>query len=103
MWFCFAAWLAPDPRIRFAQTALVPVAGVSQAALVRRAHDWAQRVAPAGQLPVRTSSPGTETVRTTGECPFAVEWSGTLVRRALRYTATVSVRDGRYQYELKEF
>ena len=89
--------------VRFTQTAVVPVAGVSQADLVRRAHAWAQRVAPAGQLPVRTSSPGTETVRTTGECPFAAEWGGTLVRRALRYTATVSMRDGRYQYELKEF
>ena len=92
-----------DQRVRFTQTAVVPVAGVSQADLVWRARDWAQRVAPAGQLVVRTNGPDTEMVRATGECPFAADWGGNLVIRALRYTATISVRDGRYQYELKEF
>jgi hypothetical protein len=88
----------------FVYKAVVPVAGVSQADLVLRARAWAQRVTPAGQLPVHTSGPDTEVVRTTGVCPFAYDWAGkTLEMGALRYTATISVRAGRYQYEMKDF
>ena len=86
---------------RFAYQAVVPVVGVSQADLVLRAR--AHRVTPAGQLPVLTSGPDTEVVRTTGACPFAYDWGGKALLSALRYTATISVRAGRYRYELKEF
>lgn len=88
---------------RFAYQAVVPVAGVSQADLVLRARAWAQRVAPAGQFPILTSGPDTGVVRTTGVCPFAYDWGGKALLAELRYTATISVREGRYRYEVKEF
>ncbi|MFC7669587.1 hypothetical protein ACFQT0_21125 [Hymenobacter humi] len=89
---------------RFAYTAVVPVEGVSQADLVLRARAWAQQVTPAGQFPVSTHGPDTEVVRTTGVCPLAYDWAGNkLLMSALRYTVTISVRKGRYQYEVKDF
>ncbi|QJX46229.1 hypothetical protein HMJ29_04450 [Hymenobacter taeanensis] len=88
---------------RFVYTAVVPVAGVIQADLVLRAGAWARRVTPAGQLPISTSGPDTEVVKTTGACPFAYEWGGQAVLGELRYAATISVREGRYRYEVKDF
>ncbi|UOQ50934.1 hypothetical protein [Hymenobacter cellulosivorans] len=88
---------------RFAYAAVVPVAGVSQADLVLRARAWAQRAASAGQVPVLATGPDTEVVRTTAARPFAYDWGGKALLCELRYTATISVRAGRYKYELKDF
>ena len=88
---------------RFAYEAVVLVAGVSQADLVLRARAWAQRAARAGQVPVLATGPGTEVVRTTAARPFACDWGGKALLCELRYTATISVRAGRYKYELKDF
>lgn len=88
---------------RFAYQAVVPVANVSQADLVLRARAWAHRVTPAGQIPVLATGPDTEVVRTTAGRPFAYEWGGKALLCQLRYTATISVRAGRYKYELKDF
>lgn len=95
--------LAQAPH-RFAYTAVVPVAGVSRADLALRARAWARQVTPASLVPVVTSDADTETIRTTGVCPFAVDWAGnTLLMRSLRYNATISVREGRYKYEVTGF
>ena len=88
---------------RFAYEAVVPVAGVSQADLVLRARAWTQRAAPAGQVPVLATVPDTEVVRTTAARPFAFGWGGKALLCELRYTAKISVRAGRYKYELKDF
>lgn len=95
----------PAPH-RFTYAAVVPVAGVSQAALVLRARAWAQRVTPASLAPVITSDTSTEVIRTTGICPFAYEQenlSGKTLLATLRYNATISLREGRYKYEVTGF
>ncbi|MCI1186928.1 hypothetical protein MON38_05810 [Hymenobacter sp. DH14] len=95
--------LAQAPH-RFTYTAVVSVEGASQAELVLRARAWARQVTPATLLPVSTREPDTEVIRTTGVCPFAVDWAGhNLLPRSLRYNATISVREGRYKYEVKDF
>jgi hypothetical protein len=94
------------PHARLIQTAVVPVVGVSQADLLQRARAWAQQVTPAGQVPVLSSGSDAEVVRTTGVCPFAYarsDQSGKTNQAVLRYTATLSVRAGRYQYEVTDF
>ena len=95
----------PPPAVhRFAYAAVVPVAGVSQAELVLRAQAWARQITPASLRPVITSGPDTEIIRTTGVCPFAVDWAGhDLLLRSLRYNATIYLREGRYKYEVKDF
>lgn len=97
--------LAPKTH-RFTYTAVVPVTGVSQVDLVLRARTWAQQVTPAGQSPVITHGPDSSVVRTTGVCPFACDLSdlsGKTFMSKLSYTATISLREGRYQYELTDF
>lgn len=97
--------LAQAPH-RFTYTAVVPVAGASQADLVLRARAWARQVTPASLVPVSTSESDTEVLQTTGLCPFAYEQenlSGKTFMATLRYNATLSLRAGRYKYEVTGF
>ena len=97
--------LAQVPH-RFTYTAVVPVEGVSQADLVMRARAWAQQVTPASLVPISTSEPDTEVLQTTGVCPFAYEQanlSGKTFMATLRYNVTLSLRAGRYRYEVTGF
>jgi len=98
---------------RIAYTAVVPVAGASQADLQARARAWANGIAAADQPPVVTNEPDTEVVTVAGSQPFAFTYemmeSTALqprhhtIREVLRYTATLSLREGRYRYELTDF
>ncbi|UYZ60266.1 hypothetical protein [Hymenobacter latericus] len=91
---------------RFAYTAVVPIAGTSQAELVLRARAWAQHVTPSGQPPVITSGLDSTIVQTTGFCTFAYEredMPGETNLSTLRYTATISLREGRYRYKVTDF
>ncbi|MBF9239199.1 hypothetical protein I2I05_17475 [Hymenobacter sp. BT683] len=89
---------------RLSYQALVPVADVSQAELVLRARAWAQRVAPAGKLPVLMRVTDGEVMRTTGVAPFTYDWGGkTLLPCVMRYTATITVRQGNYHYQVSDF
>lgn len=97
--------LAQVPH-RFTYTAVVPVAGASQAELLLRARAWARQVTPASLAPVSTSGPDTEVMQTTGMCPFAYAQanpSGKTFMATLRYNATLSLRAGRYKYEVTGF
>ena len=96
-----------DPKThRFIYTAVVPVAGASQADLVLRARAWAEQVTPAGHSPVIIPAPDSAGIITTGVCPFAYDQSdlsGKTLLSKLRYTATISVQEGRYRYKVTDF
>ncbi|MBD2723979.1 hypothetical protein [Hymenobacter armeniacus] len=98
---------------RICYTAVVPAAGVSQADLRARARAWASGIAPASRPPIETSELDTEVVAADGSQPFAYTYeaveSGTrparhyTIKLVLHYTTKLSLREGRYRYEITTF
>ena len=98
--------LPPPAAHRISYTAVVSVANVSQAELGLRARAWAQQIIPANLVPIIIHESNTEVIRTIGICPFAYEQqslSGKTFLATLRYNATISLREGRYKYEVTDF
>jgi hypothetical protein len=88
---------------RITYTAVVPVEGTSQQELLARAKVWATGVTTAASPPVVTSEPGTEVVTVSGSQPLTQKMGLSTVFVPLRFTATISLRAGRYQYRLNDF
>ncbi|MFD2721785.1 hypothetical protein ACFST9_23920 [Hymenobacter monticola] len=98
---------------RISYAAVVPAVGVSQADLQARARAWASGLAPAGKPPVETSEQDTEVLTAYGAQPFAYTYDMTqtigghprhhAVKQVLHYTVKLSLREGRYRYELTDF
>lgn len=108
-----AAWPLDPATHRIRYAAVVPVAGARQADLLARARGWATGFAALGQPAVLTHAPDTEVLIVSGTQPFAYSYAlaGTATRPALRHTtplvpyctATLSLREGRYRYEVTDF
>jgi hypothetical protein len=90
---------------RITYTGVVPVEGTTQAELLARAKVWANGVVVNTTAPVVTSDQGTEVVAVSGSHPMSIKMPMALTRGTLllRFTATISVREGRYQYRLNDF
>ncbi|MBO2010743.1 DUF4468 domain-containing protein [Hymenobacter negativus] len=98
---------------RICYSAVVPMAGASQADLHARAFAWASSKAPAGPPPVVIQEPGTEVITADGAQPFAYTFPFTnhgtrlpqpnTVNMVLHYTVKLAVREGRYRYEVTDF
>jgi hypothetical protein len=122
--YCWAAitWgqtqttLPVDPtthRIRY--TALVPVAGRSQADLLASARVWAKGISLPDKPAVLTSTPDTDLLVAYGRQPFSYTYTYTppnkatttpqhyTIRLVLHYTVTLSLQPGRYKYEVTNF
>ncbi|RZK29856.1 MAG: DUF4468 domain-containing protein [Hymenobacter sp.] len=91
---------------RITYTGVVPVAGTKQAELLARAKVWANGVVVNTTRPVVTNEQGTDVVTVSGSHPMNIKMPlsfGVSNALLLRFTATISIREGRYQYRLTEF
>jgi hypothetical protein len=96
-----------DPNThRITYTGVVPVEGTKQAELLARAKAWANGVVVATAAPVVTNEQGTDVVTVSGAQPMSFKQPlsmGATASLLLRFTATISIREGRYQYRLNDF
>jgi hypothetical protein len=88
---------------RITYSAVVPVTGASQANLLARAKMWASGVTTAAHPPLLTTEQGTDVVTVTGSQSLSHKAGMQTITVPLRFTATISVREDRYQYRLQEF
>lgn len=91
---------------RITYTGVVPVEGTQQAELLARAKVWANGVVVATAAPVVTNDQGTDVLTVSGAQPMSFKQPLSLGASAsllLRFTATISVREGRYQYRFTDF
>lgn len=80
-----------------------PVAGVSQAELLARAQAWASHHGLASQPPLLTTTQDADVLVITGVEEILYPHLEALVRQPLRYTATLSLSEGRYLYSITNF
>lgn len=91
---------------RITYAGVVPVEGTKQAELLARAKVWASGVVVNTTAPVVTNEQGTDIVTVSGSHPMSIKMPlsmGATTALLLRFTATISIREGRYQYRLTEF
>jgi hypothetical protein len=91
---------------RITYTGVVSVADAKQAELLARAKVWANGVVVNTTRPVATTEQGTDVVTVSGSHPMSLKMPlsfGASTALLLRFTATISIREGRYQYRLTEF
>ena len=112
-WQCLAQKQAPPPLsaappldettqlVTF--TAVVQVPGNTQAELLTRARVWANGVTTEGKPPIFTTEQGTDVVVVSGREMLNYDYFSALNVLPMRYTATLSIREGRYQYRIDNF
>ncbi|WP_046245638.1 DUF4468 domain-containing protein [Hymenobacter terrenus] len=98
---------------RICYTAVVPAAGVSQVDLRARARAWASSITSADKPAIETNEQDTEVVIVYGVQPFAYTYETAesttrlprhyTINMVLHYTAKLSLREGRYRYEVTDF
>lgn len=85
-------------------TAVVQTPHVSQADLLARTRAWANSAAIPGKPALVLSEQGTDVVIVIGTQALNTSYfNTTLAPRTLYYTATIALRNGRYQYRLTDF
>jgi hypothetical protein len=105
---CFAQQLAQVPVDATTQlvtyTAVVQAPRIDQADLLTRTRVWANGAAVPGKPPLVLSEQGTDVVMIVASQGLNNSYFNTSnAPRALYYTATIALRDGRYQYRFTDF
>ena len=98
---------------RISYTGVVPVVGISQADLLARACVWANEMATLDKPLVVTSRQDAEVLVAFNSQPFVYTYATSrkattnlqhyTIKLVLHYTAKVSLREGRYRYEVTDF
>jgi hypothetical protein len=88
---------------RITYTGVVQVPGNTQAELLTRARVWATGITTEGKPPVFTTEQGTDIVVVSGREMLNYNYFSALNVIPVRYTATLSLREGRYQYRIDNF
>lgn len=84
--------------------AVVQAPAITQADLLSRARVWANGVALPGKAPLLLKEQETDVVLVMGSQVLNTAYFNTLTApRTLYYTATIALRNGRYQYRLTDF